>query len=109
MAVDANILIFERIKEELSTGKSIRSSVDAGFNRALTSIMDSNITTIIAAVVLYNLGTGAVKGFALTLMIGIVLSMLTAVIVTRCLLKLAVNAGLLNSLKQLLVQKRRAE
>lgn len=108
MAVDANVLIFERIKEELSTGKSIRSSVDSGFNRALTSIMDSNITTMIAALVLYNLGTGAVKGFALTLMIGIVLSMLTAVIVTKYLLRLAVNAGLLNSLAAF-GAKRRAE
>lgn len=98
MAVDANILIFERIKEELSAGKSVRSSVESGFHRALSSIMDSNITTIIAGLVLYNLGSGAVKGFALTLIIGIVLSMLTAIVVTKSLLKLAVNIGLLNSL-----------
>lgn len=98
MAVDANVLIFERIREELKTGKSVRSSVDAGFHRALSSILDSNITTIIAGLVLYNLGSGTVKGFALTLMIGVILSMLTAVVITRFLLKLAVEMGMLNSL-----------
>lgn len=96
MAVDANVLIFERIKEELKTGKSIKSSVDSGFHRALSSILDSNITTIIAAIVLYFLGSGAVKGFALTLMIGTLLSMFTAITVTRLLVKLALNIGLLN-------------
>jgi len=96
MAVDANVLIFERIKEELRTGKSIRSSVDAGFHRALSSILDSNITTIIAALVLYTIGTGAVKGFALTLMIGIVISVFTALTSTKFLLKLAVEMGLLS-------------
>ena len=96
MAVDANVLIFERIKEELKTGKSIKSSVDAGFNRALSSILDSNITTIIAALVLYTVGTGAVKGFALTLMIGIILSVFTALTSTKFLLKLAVEMGLIS-------------
>ncbi|MFT5871246.1 MAG: preprotein translocase subunit SecD [Clostridium sp.] len=96
MAVDANVLIFERIKEELKTGKSIKSSVDSGFHRALSSILDSNTTTIIAALVLYSVGTGAVKGFALTLMIGIVLSVFTALTSTKFLLKLAVEMGLLS-------------
>ena len=96
MAVDANVLIFERIKEELKTGKSIKSSVEAGFHRALSSILDSNITTIIAALVLYTVGTGAVKGFALTLMIGITISVFTALTSTKFLLKLAVEMGLLN-------------
>jgi preprotein translocase subunit SecD len=96
MAVDANVLIFERIREELKTGKSIKSSVDAGFHRALSSILDSNITTIIAALVLYIVGTGAVKGFALTLMIGIVISVFTALTSTKFLLKLAVEMGLLS-------------
>ena len=96
MAVDANVLIFERIREELRTGKSIKSSVDAGFNRALSSILDSNITTIIAALVLYSVGTGSVKGFALTLMIGITISVFTALTCTKFLLKLAVEMGLLN-------------
>lgn len=96
MAVDANVLIFERIKEELRTGKSIRTAVDSGFDRALSSIMDSNITTIIAGLVLYFLGSGGVKGFALTLIIGIVLSMFTAIIVTKFLVHTALNMGIMN-------------
>lgn len=106
MAVDANVLIFERTREELRSGKSIKSSVDAGFHRALSSILDSNITTIIAALVLYNLGTGPVKGFALTLMVGIILSMFTAIVVTRFLLNLAVDMGMLNSLAAFGVKRR---
>ncbi|OFI05248.1 protein translocase subunit SecD [Clostridium acetireducens DSM 10703] len=105
MAVDANILIFERIREELRNGKSIKSAVDSGFHRALSSILDSNITTIIAGVVLYELGSGAVKGFALTLMIGVILSMFTAVTVSRFLLKLAVEAGILSKLWHFGVKK----
>lgn len=97
MAVDANVLIFERIKEELKLGKSVRNAIDAGFAKALSSILDSNITTIIAAIILYNLGSGSVKGFALTLMIGIVLSIFTALTITRFLLKLSVEMGLVNS------------
>lgn len=96
MAVDANILIFERTKEELKSGKSIRGSVDAGFRRAMTSIFDSNITTIISGCVLYNIGTGSVKGFALTLIIGTILSMFTAITVTRTLMKLLANMGWFN-------------
>lgn len=97
MAVDANVLIFERIKEELKSGKSVKSAVDAGFSRALSSILDSNITTIIAAIVLYYLGSGAVKGFALTLMIGIILSIFTALTVTKTLIKLGMEMGFLNN------------
>lgn len=97
MAVDANVLIFERIKEELKLGKSIRTATEAGFNRALSSILDSNITTIIAAIVLYYLGSGSVKGFALTLMIGIVLSIFTALTITRLLLNLSIEMGLIDS------------
>lgn len=93
MAVDANVLIFERMKEELKSGKSIKASIDAGFHRAMTSILDSNITTIIAGVVLYGLGSGSVKGFALTLIIGVALSMFTAITVTRNLIKLAAGMG----------------
>lgn len=93
MAVDANVLIFERTKEELRLGKSISTSVEAGYNGALSSILDSNLTTIIAAVVLYFLGTGAVKGFATTLFIGIIVSIVTALFVTRFLLNRAVRAG----------------
>ncbi|WP_392486478.1 protein translocase subunit SecD [Haloimpatiens sp. FM7315] len=98
MAVDANVLIFERIKEELKTGKSVISSVDSGFHRALSSILDSNITTIIAGVILYMLGSGSVKGFALTLVIGIVISIFTALTITRFLLKLTIDMGMLSKL-----------
>lgn len=93
MAVDANVLIFERIKEELKTGKSVKTSIDAGFHRAMSSILDSNITTIISGFVLYFLGTGAVKGFALTLVIGVILSMFTAIFVTRLIINLMYNMG----------------
>lgn len=87
MAVDANVVIFERMRDELCNGKTIRAAIDAGFNRAFSAILDSNITTLIAAFVLYFMGTGTVKGFALTLGIGVVLSMFTAVTVTKFLLK----------------------
>lgn len=90
MAVDANVIIFERIKEEIRVGKSLRTAVDAGFKRALTSVMDSNITTLIAGVVLYYFGIGPIKGFGVTLIIGIVASMITAVIISKYLLKLLV-------------------
>ncbi len=83
MAVDANIIIFERIREELRTGKTLRSAVDAGFKRAFTTILDSNVTTLIAAVVLFIWGTGPIKGFAVTLSLGILVSMFTAIVVTR--------------------------
>ncbi|WP_346871015.1 protein translocase subunit SecD [Clostridium sp. UBA5119] len=96
MAVDANVLIFERTKEELRLGKSIKTSVEAGYNRALSSILDSNITTIIAALVLYFLGSGSVKGFAVTLLVGILISIFTALFVTKFLLNSAVNAGWIN-------------
>lgn len=96
MAVDANVLIFERMKEELKSGKPIKSALDSGFHRAMSSILDSNITTIIAGVCLYAFGSGSVKGFALTLIIGVVLSMFTAVTVTRTLIKIAANMGWFN-------------
>jgi len=93
MAVDANVIIFTRIQEELGKGASVRAAIDSGFNKALSSILDSNITTLIAAVVLYIMGIGSIKGFALTLGIGIVLSMFTALVVTKSLLKAAYNLG----------------
>ncbi len=83
MAVDANVIIFSRIKEEVYQGKSIRVAVDQGFKHALTTVLDAQITTLIAAVVLYEIGSTTVKGFALTLMIGIVVSIFTAVVVTQ--------------------------
>jgi preprotein translocase subunit SecD len=96
MAVDANILIFERMKEELKSGKSTKAAIDAGFHRAMTSIVDSNSTTIIAGIILYGLGSGSVKGFALTLVIGVALSMITAIFVTKYLVKLAAGMGWFN-------------
>jgi len=96
MAVDANVIIFERIKEEIRLGKTLRASLDAGFKRALTAIVDSNITTLIAAAVLYFFGTGTIKGFAITLFIGVVLSMLTAITLTKFLLKQVVGLQLIN-------------
>ncbi|MCH7931870.1 MAG: protein translocase subunit SecD [Proteobacteria bacterium] len=83
MAVDANVLVFERIREELASGRTPFSSVDAGYQRALTTIIDSNVTTFIAAIILFGLGSGPVKGFGVTLAIGICTSMFTAVMVTR--------------------------
>lgn len=96
MAVDANVIIFTRIQEELGNGATVKSAIDAGFNKALSSILDSNITTLIAAVVLYIMGIGTIKGFALTLGIGIVLSMFTALVITKSLLKAVYTLGLQN-------------
>ncbi len=93
MAVDANVLIFERFKEELRRGKTLRSAMDAGFGRALVTIFDSNITTLMAAAVLFYLGTGPVKGFAVTLALGVVLSMFTAVTVTKFLLRFLIYSN----------------
>lgn len=83
MAVDANVLILERIREELRSGKTVRAAIENGYARAVQTIVDANVTTIITAIVLYQYGTGPIKGFALTLMIGIVSSMFTAIFVTR--------------------------
>ena len=85
MAVDANVLIFERIREELDLGKTIRSAIDAGFGKAFSAIIDANITTLVAAIFLFQFGTGPVKGFAVTLSIGILASMFTAIFVSRLL------------------------
>jgi protein-export membrane protein SecD len=83
MAVDANVLILERIREEIRSGKTVRGAIDAGYGRALVTILDSNITTLISSIVLFQFGTGPIKGFATTLMIGIVANIFTAVFVTR--------------------------
>ncbi len=83
MAVDANVIIFERIREELRIGKPPRAAVDAGYNRASLTILDANVTTLIAALVLFQFGTGAVKGFAVTLSLGVIASMFTALVFTR--------------------------
>ncbi len=94
MAVDANVIIFARIREEISSGKSVGSAIDIGFKKALSAIIDGNVTTLIAAAVLGMLGSGSVKGFASTLAIGIILSMFTALVVTRVILKAFYAVGL---------------
>ena len=100
MAVDANVIIFERIKEESrNMGQSLSSSVNAGFKNAMRSIVDSNVTTLIAGFVLFFMGTGSAQGFALTLVVGIILSMFTAVVVTRQLIKLFLNTNLIQNPK----------
>jgi len=96
MAVDANVIIFTRIKEEIGAGKTVKTAVKAGFNKAMSAIIDGNITTIIAGIVLLIMGTGTVKGFARTLILGIVLSMFTAIVVTRVLLNIFVAFGVTN-------------
>lgn len=88
MAVDANVLIFSRIKEELAGGKPVQSAIDAGYGRAFLTILDANITTFIVAIILYAIGTGPVKGFAVTLSVGILTSMFTAIMLTRALTNL---------------------
>jgi preprotein translocase subunit SecD len=99
MAVDANIIIYERLKEEIKSGKTLRSAIDAGFKRGFVAILDSNVTTLIAAAVLYYFGTGPIKGFALTLSIGILLSMFTAITMTRWILHLVAASNLARSNK----------
>lgn len=94
MAVDANVIIFARIREEIASGKSVGSSIDMGFKKALSAIVDGNVTTLIAAAVLYLFGSGSVKGFASTLAIGIILSMFTALVITRLILKALFALGL---------------
>ena len=96
MAVDANVIIFERIKEEMKLGKTIKASVDAGFKKAFGAILDSNITTIITCVVLYLSGIGTIRGFAVTLGLGVVVSMLTAIVITKFLLKQLVGLNIKN-------------
>lgn len=97
MAVDANVLIFERFKEEYRNGKTLRAAIDAGFTRAFSTILDSNITTLITAAVLFFLGTGPIKGFAVTLGLGIILSMFTAITATRFMLKMLINANIIKN------------
>ena len=99
MAVDANVIIFERLKEELRNGKSLRPAIDAGFKRAFVTIMDSNITTLIAAAVLFYVGAGPIQGFAVTLSVGIITSMFTAIVVTKLLLKLVVGMNITKNVR----------
>lgn len=94
MAVDANVIIFEKLKEELRAGKSLRVAIGAGWHRAITTIVDSNVTTLIATAVLFLLGSGPIRGFAVTLSIGVLVSMFTAIVVTRTLVDSAAVVGL---------------
>ncbi len=105
MAVDANVLIFERIREELAAGKSLRGAVNAGYGKVFWTIFDSNLTTLISAIIMIWLGTGPVKGFGVTLAIGLCVSMFTALVVTRLILDFLINRGVLTSLKMLSVIK----
>ena len=98
MAVDANVLIFERIREELNSGKSPQASIDAGYDKAFSSIADANITTLIAALVLFAFGTGPVKGFAVTLSLGVITSMFTAIVGTRAVVNLVFGGRKLTSI-----------
>lgn len=98
MAVDANVLIFERIREELAAGNSIQASINSGYEKALSSIVDANVTTLIAAVVLFAFGTGPVKGFAITLSLGIITSLFTAIVGTRTVVNLVFGGRKLKSL-----------
>jgi SecD/SecF fusion protein len=102
MAVDANVLINERIREELSAGKNLRTAIANGYSRAFSAIFDSNITTLIAAFLLFQFGTGPIRGFAVTLTIGLIASMFTAIVVTRTIFEFLLNLGILkNSLPML--------
>ena len=91
MAVDANILIFERTKEELRLGKTLPSAIEAGFSRAWNSILDSNVSSLITAAILYLFGSSSIRGFALVLIIGVLVSMFTAITVTRTILRVVVR------------------
>jgi preprotein translocase subunit SecD len=97
MAVDANVLIFERVKEEIRRGRNYVEAIPFGFDRAFSSIVDSNVTTIIGAVVLFWLGTGTIKGFAITLITGILVSMFSAIVLTRFMMEITKNAKIFNN------------
>ena len=97
MAVDANVIIFERFNEEIRKGRSVKAAVRAGFKNAMSAILDANVTTLIAAIVLLIFGTGSIQGFAKTLLLGVVVSMFTAIMVTRFLMNRFVNVGATNT------------
>jgi preprotein translocase subunit SecD len=99
IAVDANVLIFSRIKEEIANGLPPQSAISAGYDRAFVSIVDANITTLIVAVILFIIGSGPVQGFAVTLSIGILVSMFTAIVVTRALVNLSFGNRAINKIR----------
>jgi preprotein translocase subunit SecD len=98
MAVDANVLIFERIREEMRDGAAPQTAIHRGYDNAFSTIIDANLTTLIAAIVLFNFGTGPIQGFAITLSIGIVTSMITAIFVSRILVNLIYGNRRIDSL-----------
>ena len=98
MAIDANVLIFERIREELAKAKTVRAAIESGYDRAFKTILDANVTTLITAFVLWQFGTGPIKGFATTLSIGIIASMFTALLCTRVVFELITSARQLRKL-----------
>ncbi len=106
MAVDANVIIFERIREEFIKGKSIANAIHYGFDRAFVTILDANLTTLLTAYILYKVGTGSIKGFAVTLSIGILASMFTALFMTRAMFDLLLRKGLIKELKMIQLFKR---
>jgi preprotein translocase subunit SecD len=108
IAVDANVIIYEKVKEELRAGKSVRSAVQTGWNRAVVTIIDSNVTTIIGAVVLFLLGTGPIRGFAVTLIVGVLASIVTGITVTRVFVDLASLIGLDGAITRVAVGGRAA-
>jgi preprotein translocase subunit SecD len=93
VAVDANVLIYERIREESVTGKTLAAAIDAGYTRAFSAIFDANLTALITGIILYQFGSGPVQGFALTLMIGIVASVFSAVVVSRVIIEILLERG----------------
>ena len=105
MAVDANVLIYERIREELEKGKSLRGAIAAGYDRAFGTIFDSHVTTLISSIILIYLGTGAVKGFGVTLTIGVALSLFTALVITRLIFDFLLQRNLISSLKMMHIIK----
>ena len=101
MAVDANVLIYERIREELAKGKSLRGAIDAGYARAFGTIFDSHVTTLISSIILIFMGTGEIKGFGVTLTIGVAASLFTALVVTRLIFNFLLDKNLIKSLPML--------
>ena len=93
MAVDTNVLIFERIREELKTGKPLRTSVDIGYKKAFSAIIDSHVTSIITGIILYQFGTGPIQGFALTLLFGIGANLFTAIVITHFIFDIMLEKG----------------
>src|SRR5207247_2294941 len=101
MAVDANVLIFERIREELAKGKSLRGALSAGYSRAFSTIFDSHVTTLISSIILWNMGTGSIKGFGFSLTWGVAASLFTALVVTRLIFDFLLAKGWIKSMPML--------